>query len=148
VSSAGGPSDGAAYRGARLGLPSGGPGSIAGFEARAAALVVDCVAAGLVAGLFVAILGHQHGRYGALPRNWSLVPFFVDYIAGLIVAGRTLGMYLLGVRVIRVDRHGAVTPWQALIRAVLLVLIIPAVVTDKDGRGLHDRVVGTAVVRD
>jgi hypothetical protein len=28
------------------------------------------------------------------------------------------------------------------------VLIIPAVVTDKDGRGLHDRVVGTAVVRD
>ena len=147
MSSAAAPSGGTAYRGARLGLPAGGPGSIAGVEARAVALVIDCVAAGLVAGLFVAIFGHHHGGYGALPRNWSLVPFFVDYIVGLVVAGRTLGMYLLGVRVIRVDRQAAVTPWQALIRAILLVLIIPAVITDKDGRGLHDRAVGTAVVR-
>jgi uncharacterized RDD family membrane protein YckC len=34
-----------------------------------------------------------------------------------------------------------------VVRTVLLFLLIPAVVVDKDGRGLHDRFTGTAVVR-
>jgi len=35
----------------------------------------------------------------------------------------------------------------ALVRTLLLGLVIPAVVTDDDGRGLHDRAAGTVVVR-
>jgi len=89
----------------------------------------------------------RHGGTAALPRNWSWVPFAVDYIGGLLVAGRTLGMYLTGVRVVRVDRNVAVDPWRAFVRTLLLVLIIPAVITDRDQRGLHDRIVATAVVR-
>ena len=135
-----------AYRGERLGLPASGPGSIAPIGARIAAFIVDCLASGLVAGLFVAALS-RHGGTAALPRNWSWVPFAVDYIGGLLVAGRTLGMYLTGVRVVRVDRNVAVDPWRAFVRTLLLVLIIPAVITDRDQRGLHDRIVATAVVR-
>jgi len=41
----------------------------------------------------------------------------------------------------------AVDPWRAFVRTLLLVLIIPAVITDRDQRGLHDRIVATAVVR-
>jgi hypothetical protein len=35
----------------------------------------------------------------------------------------------------------------AAVRTALLLLVIPAVVWDADGRGLHDRVAGTAIVR-
>jgi uncharacterized RDD family membrane protein YckC len=136
-----------AYRGERLGLPAGGPGSIANFNRRAVAFIVDVIASALVAGLFVATLSHSHSGYGGLPQNWSLIPFCVDYIGGMLFAGRTVGMYLVGIRIIRVDRPLAVNPWQALIRTLLLVIVVPAVITDKDGRGLHDRVAATAVVR-
>jgi uncharacterized RDD family membrane protein YckC len=134
------------YRGERLGLPPEGPGSIAEVPPRLAAFIVDCVASALVAALFVAAIGHRSGS-GALPGNWSLIPFAVDYLVGLLVAGRTLGMYLTGIRVVRVDRPAAVDPWRAFVRTLLLILIVPAVITDRDRRGLHDRVSTTAVVR-
>lgn len=134
------------YRGERLGLPADGPGSIAAFGARIVAFIVDCVAAGVVAGLFIAAFGHRGGT-SALPQNWSLIPFAVDYLAGMLIFGRTLGMYLTGIRVIRVDRDVAVDPSRAVIRTLLLMLIVPAVISDRDRRGLHDRVAATAVVR-
>jgi uncharacterized RDD family membrane protein YckC len=134
------------YRGERLGLPASGPGSIAEIGPRVVAFIVDCVASGLVAALFVAAIGHRSGS-SALPGNWSLIPFAVDYLVGLLVAGRTVGMYLTGIRVIRVDGPLAIDPWRAFIRTLLLILIVPAVITDRDRRGLHDRVSGTAVVK-
>jgi uncharacterized RDD family membrane protein YckC len=82
-----------------------------------------------------------------LPGTWSLVPFVLDYVVGLLVAGRTLGMYLFGLRVIRVSRDVAVDPLRALGRTVLLALLIPALVFDRDNRGMHDRLTDTAVVR-
>ncbi|CPU67518.1 Conserved membrane protein of uncharacterised function [Mycobacteroides abscessus] len=36
---------------------------------------------------------------------------------------------------------------RGLLRTVLLCLVIPAVVWDADGRGLHDRAAGTVLVR-
>jgi uncharacterized RDD family membrane protein YckC len=136
-----------AYRGERLGLPAQGPGSIVDFSRRVVALIVDMLASGLVAALFVATFAHPKNGYSALPQNWSLAAFFVDYVAGILVAGRTLGMYLVGIRVIRVDANLAVNPLQAITRTVLLMVVVPAVIVDRDGRGLHDRVAATAVVR-
>jgi uncharacterized RDD family membrane protein YckC len=135
-----------AYRGENLGLPETGRGSLATTGVRLGAFVVDALASSLVAGLFVQAHAGS-GVAGHLPGSWSLVPFAVDYIVGLLVAGRTLGMYLVGLRVIRVDRDAAVDPVRAVIRTVLLTLLIPALVWDRDGRGLHDRFTDTAVVR-
>ncbi len=126
-----------AYRGERLGLPEAGTGSIAPTGPRLLAFAVDAIASGLVGALFV----------GGVPGSWSLVPFFVDYVAGIPLAGRTLGMYLCGLRLVRVDRTAAVDPVRALLRTALLALLIPAVIWDRDTRGLHDRVTDTAVVR-
>lgn len=137
-----------AYRGERLGLPEQGQGSLAGPGARVGALLVDCIASGLVAALGVAIARRGSGDTAShLPGSWSLIPFALDYLVGLLVAGRTLGMNLFGIRVIRVDRDAAVNPWRAVVRTFFLVLLIPAVIFDKDGRGLHDRLAETAVVR-
>jgi hypothetical protein len=34
-----------------------------------------------------------------------------------------------------------------LLRTLLILLVIPAVVYDNEGRGLHDRIVGSAVMQ-
>lgn len=137
-----------AYRGQRLGLPEHGPGSLSTTGQRLGAFVVDALASALVAGLFVQMLRRSSGDAASrLPGSWSLIPFTVDYVLGLLVAGRTLGMYLFSLRVIRIDRNAAIDPWRAALRTFLLLLLIPAVIWDRDGRGLHDRVTDTAVVR-
>lgn len=135
-----------AHRGERLGLPASGPGSIASTGARLGAFVADAVASSLVAALFVQARTRS-GVAGHLPGSWSLIPLAVDYVVGMLVAGRTLGMYLFGLRVVRVDREAAVDPWRAVVRTLLLFLLVPAVIWDRDGRGLHDRYSDTAVVR-
>jgi uncharacterized RDD family membrane protein YckC len=134
------------YRGEKLGLPSDGPGSLAPTGPRLLAFVVDAVASSLVAALFV---GHKGGGSFAdrLPGSWSLIPFAIDYVVGTLVAGRTVGMYLTGLRLVRVDREAAIDPLRAIVRTALLGLLIPAVIFDRDGRGLHDRLTGTGVVR-
>jgi uncharacterized RDD family membrane protein YckC len=134
------------YRGERLGRPSAGPGSLATTGTRLAALLVDCVASALVAALFVAGRGHRDVA-DRLPGSWSLVPLAIDYVVGLVLAGQTLGMHLFGIRAIRVDGKERILPLPAAARTLLLVALVPAVIVDRDGRGLHDRLAGTAIVR-
>lgn len=105
------------------------------------------MASALVAAAFVAIFSHRTGAGSQLPRTWSLVPFAIDYVVGMLVAGRTLGMYLLGLQVVRVDASRAVSPAQAVVRTALLMVLVPALISDRDGRGLHDRLAGTVVIR-
>jgi uncharacterized RDD family membrane protein YckC len=135
-----------AYRGERLGLPATGQGAIAKTNPRIWAFIVDALAASLVAGLFVSARGAP-GTTSHLPGLWSWIPFVLDYVVGLLVAGRSLGMYLLKIRVIRVDQDAAIGPGRAIVRTVLLSLLIPALVWDRDGRGMHDRFTDTAVVQ-
>jgi|SRR3954469_881798 uncharacterized RDD family membrane protein YckC len=134
------------YRGEQLGLPRDGRGSLAPTGARLGAFMVDAIASGLVAALFVHKAG-AHGVAQRLPGTWSLIPFALDYIVGVLVAGRTLGMHLFGLRVIRVSKDVAVDPLRAVGRTALLALLVPALVFDRDNRGMHDRLTDTAVVR-
>lgn len=134
------------FRGERLGLPESGPGSLSSTGQRLGAFVVDALAAFLIAGLFVQFR-HADNAADRLPGSWSLIPLALDYLLGLLLVGRTLGMNLFGLRVIRVDQPVAVDPVRAIVRTGLLFLLLPAVIWDKDGRGLHDRASKTAVVR-
>jgi uncharacterized RDD family membrane protein YckC len=126
-------------RGASLGLPADGPGSLAAFSTRAGAFLIDSIAAALVAGLFTA---------PGLPGNWSLASFAVLTVVSLVAAGQTPGMRLLGLRLAHPRPGARLAPWRAVVRTGLLVLLVPALLVDADGRGLHDRLTGTAVVRD
>lgn len=132
-------------RGVGLGLPLQGPGSLAPTGRRLLAFLIDAVGCALIAALFV----HHPGETGVAARApgiWSLIPFAVDYIGGMLLLGRTVGMRLTGLRIIRVDAHLAVNPWRAVVRTALLALLIPALVFDRDGRGFHDRLTDTAVI--
>ena len=62
------------------------------------------------------------------------------------IAGASFGQRIVGLAVVRLDgeRLGLL---GALLRSVAICLVIPPLVWDRDSRGLHDRWVGTAVVR-
>ena len=126
-------------RGAALGLPADGPGSLATFGSHVGAFFVDAFASALVAGLFTA---------PDLPGNWSLVSFGLITVGTLVVFGQTPGMRLLGLRLAHPQAGQRLALWRAVVRTALLVLLVPALVVDADGRGLHDRLTSTAVVRD
>jgi uncharacterized RDD family membrane protein YckC len=126
-------------RGASLGLPADGPGSLASFGSRVIAFLVDALGSALVAGLFTA----PH-----LPGNWSLAAFAGVTVVTLIAFGQTPGMRLLGLRLAHPRPGERLTPWRAVVRTALLCLLVPALLVDADGRGLHDRLTDTGVVRD
>jgi hypothetical protein len=126
-------------RGASLGLPAEGPGSLAGFQSRALAFLVDAIGSALVAGLFTA----PH-----LPGNWALAAFAAITVVTLVVFGQTPGMRLLGLRLAHPRPGQRLAVWRGVVRTALLCLLVPALVVDSDGRGLHDRLTDTAVVRD
>jgi uncharacterized RDD family membrane protein YckC len=126
-------------RGASLGLPPDGPGSLAPFGTRVVAYVVDAVIAALVAGIFTA---------PRLPQSWSLLAFAAIYVVALVVFGQTPGMRALGLRLAHPRQGSRLALWRAVVRTALLLLLVPALVVDADGRGLHDRLTDTAVVSD
>ena len=126
-------------RGASLGLPADGPGSLASFGSRVLAFGVDALGSALVAGLFTA---------PRLPGNWSLAAFAAVTVVTLLAFGQTPGMRLLGLRLAHPRVGERLAPWRAVVRTALLCLLVPALLVDADGRGLHDRLTDTAVVRD
>jgi hypothetical protein len=134
-----------AYRGAALGLAERGPGSLAPLDRRILAFAIDSVGSGLVAALFVR-RRDLPGLASHLPGQWSLLALFVEYVIGLVLLGRSAGMLLTGLRVIRLRRNVAVGPLRAALRTALLMLVVPALLLDRDLRGMHDRLTDTAVI--
>jgi uncharacterized RDD family membrane protein YckC len=131
--------------GVRLGLPADGPGSVASIGARLGAFVIDAIVANLLAGL-----PYLFGvRYSPNARGFAILgAFLVVELIFDAIYGQTPGKRLLGIRVIRVDGDGLGSfPWL-LLRTVLLGVLVPAVVWDRDRRGLHDKASGTVVVLD
>jgi uncharacterized RDD family membrane protein YckC len=61
--------------------------------------------------------------------------------------GYSIGHRIMKLAVVRLD-GGRVGLWRAIIRTSLIVLVIPAFIWDtRDGRGLQDKAVGTAIIR-
>ena len=131
------------YAGHRLGMPQNGPGSIAGFGRRTAALLVDwLIAYGLSA------LGMSLGLVSM--QTLSTAVLVVWLLLGAIsvrLFGFTPGQMALGLMVVSADNRDGVGIGRALARGLLTALVIPPLFTDSDQRGLHDLATKTAVVR-
>jgi uncharacterized RDD family membrane protein YckC len=142
LSGPGAPTAGA-YPGERLGLPKDGAGSIARFGRRIAALCVDwLVSYGLAA------LAMTMGliSLGALSTAVMAV-WFVLGVVSVRLFGFSPGQLALGLKVVPVDGRAHVGTGRALARGVLIALVIPALFTDSDLRGLHDLATKTAVIK-
>ncbi len=137
------------YRGERLGLPAEGPGSVAGFGRRLGALMIDWVASLLLVRLAFSNLVPTSANASGTNSGYSLmvlVVFGLEVAVFTWLASSSFGQRIVGLSVVRVDgsRLGL---GRACVRAALLCLVVPAVVWDRDSRGLHDKAVGSVCVK-
>lgn len=135
-------STGTPYPGSRLGLPADGPGSVASWGRRIAALVLDWFASLAVA---AAVLGGA--VWGQGWEAWAPLGVFA-LESGVLTAlmGGSFGQLLLRIVVVRVDGK-PVGLLQALGRAVLICLVVPPLIFNRDNRGLHDLAFKTIVLQ-
>jgi uncharacterized RDD family membrane protein YckC len=134
--------DGGSYPGSRLGLPQRGPGSVARFGRRLVGVMIDWLLCSLVAAALwgYSITGGDSGSFK------PLVIFAVQHLILVGTIGFTIGHRVVGLRVVRLG-GGLPGFVPALARTILLVLAIPALIWDRDDRGLHDKVAATVVIR-
>lgn len=122
--------------------------SVAPMGRRMIALIVDWVLCYLIVSAVTAhriFTGTNNPHYFA--ASWGTLALFVFEVYLLTaVSGLTVGKRLLGIRVIRTGGGVPGFTWAAL-RTLLLLFVVPACLTDRDGRGLHDRATDTIVVR-
>ena len=128
------------YPGERLGLPQSGSGSVATMGRRLVALLIDWAAAGILANAYASKW---------TPSSLALLQleiFLTQVLLFTALIGASFGQQLLGMQV-RNLAGGRATIGQILLRTFLIALVIPAAIWDRDGRGLHDRLANTVVVR-
>jgi uncharacterized RDD family membrane protein YckC len=122
--------------------PSELPGEVAGLGRRFGAISIDWLASVLVASVVFPGL-----------RPWSdnasfpiLVVFFAEVCLFTWFFASSFGQRILRIQV--VDMAGQrLSLWRIAVRTLLICLVIPAVIYDAQGRGLHDRAVGSVAVR-
>ena len=128
-----------AFRGERLGLPPAGSGSMAGIWRRVLALAIDWLVCLIVARVLV------DDAQSASASFATLGVFFVEVTVLTWLTGASFGQRLAGLRV--VGRTRRLELLGCVLRTALICVVIPPLVWDADGRGLHDRAVDSVVVR-
>nr|WP_314844396.1 RDD family protein [uncultured Microbacterium sp.] len=127
-------------------MPETGTGSIARPGRRIGALVIDYVAATIIATGFLGYDQFALPSEAGLTQFAPLAVFAALQILFIPTAGGSPGHRILGMRVIRLD-GGWVGLWRPVVRTLLLVVVIPAVVWDSDQRGLHDKLTRLVLIR-
>jgi uncharacterized RDD family membrane protein YckC len=138
-------------------------GNYSGAVSRLAAFALDLVISSLVFTLALAAVNFSAGIVLGHPVHWtrsnSLVVAVISGVWLLMyfaycwaTTGKTPGMTLLGIRVVRADGAHA-EPWRAVVRTLILPisvalfwLSLPLILVQRAHRAPHDLVAGTAVV--
>ena len=130
------------WPGQTMGLPKEGSGSLASVMRRTFGVLIDWLLAMLIANLLELFTNSLGGPAFLGYAVWVVM----GIVCGWLFA-RTPGMALLGMGVARLDVPGSsVGLWRAAVRTLLTAVLVPAAMVDADGRGLHDRATGTAVI--
>ncbi|WP_243730465.1 RDD family protein [Nesterenkonia salmonea] len=128
----------AGHPGDQLGLPPTGPGSLAPWSRRILALFIDW---GIASVISLAWFDYN---------VWvTLGIFLLIHVVLVGLLGVSLGKRLARIQVVRLHQNAPASvpgPLWALVRALLLLLVVPAVVVSPDGRALHDKIAGTVQV--
>jgi hypothetical protein len=133
------PGQDASYPGQRLGLPETGSGSMARLGRRVVALFIDWIAATLIARALV-------GEPQTTLESFTTLGIFALEVTILTwLWGASFGQRIVGIRVLgRGRRLGLI---GSALRTLLICVVIPPLIWDADGRGLHDRAVNSVVLR-
>ena len=114
----------------------------ASISRRLVALSLDWAVATLSTGLLFPVFASS-----LAPSLTRLAVFVLE--VGLLTAlgGASIGQRIMGIRVVSFPDQYFVTPPMAFLRTFLIALVIPALVIDSEGRGLHDRFTKSQVIR-
>lgn len=118
------------------------PSDAAGFGRRLAGLCIDWAVS-----IGVSLLLFRQVAYGSSESSAAILAIFATEVILLTwLSSASFGQRVVGLVVVRTDgeRLGL---WRAALRTLLLCLVIPALVMDSQGRGLHDRAVDSIVLR-
>lgn len=130
------------WPGEKLGLPQSGPGALASVARRSGGVAIDWIMCWIVASFL-------HMFTDALGGTSTMTLMFFVILGSVSVAlfARTPGQAVLGMGVARVDdRNARVGVVRAIARTLFTIFVLPAAMVDADGRGMHDRATGTAVI--
>jgi uncharacterized RDD family membrane protein YckC len=109
-------------------------------------------------------------RIGALFIDWAIASFTTALIyplqassleptlvrlaifvfeVGLLTSfgGASIGKRVFGIRVVTWPDYYFVKPGAAFLRVFLVVLVLPALFIDSEGRGFHERISKTTIIR-
>jgi uncharacterized protein YybS (DUF2232 family) len=93
------------------------------------------------------LANEQFNSYGSTQSGTLTLLIFVVQVAFFtVLIGASFGQQLLGIG-IRSVSGGRIGVIQSILRTLLLALVIPALIWDRDGRGLHDKLTNAAVLR-
>ena len=76
-----------------------------------------------------------------------LLVMALEYLILVSFGGSSFGHRLVGLKVVRFSDGGTVSPVQALIRTVLMIIIVTAITFDENGRGVNERLSDTVLVK-
>ena len=109
---------------------------------RFVAILIDWFASTFVAGLS----NHDALPFSGHPSYLPLLVFGLEVWILTATTGASFGQRLVRLRVVSLDGR-PLNPVRAFVRTVLLCLAVPALIWDRDLRGLHDKAANTVVVR-
>ena len=111
----------------------------AGLGRRFAALTLDWTMCSILSG-FIWVGSWGHGQFA------PLVIFFIEVSILTSLQQASAGQRILKLRVVDFTNGGLVSPARVLLRTLLICLVLPAVFM-KDGRGLHDHLARSLVIK-
>lgn len=116
-------------------------GTVAGFGRRLIAIGIDWLLS-----IGISLLLFREVAYGSTESSAAILLIFAAEVILLTwLTSASFGQRFLGITVVRIDgsRLGL---GRVALRTLLICLVIPAVVYDSYGRGLHDRAVGSVAL--
>ena len=122
-----------------LGMTNHERGEVAGMGRRFAALTLDWLMSWAVGSL---AFDQAEGR-----PIWIAAIFFFEIVLFTALTGSSAGQRILKLSVGTYPEGDSLSFGKIVLRTILILLVIPAVVFDSDGRGLHDRIVHSAVFK-
>ena len=109
---------------------------------RIVALAIDWAASILVAQVIPGV-----SEYGSRSNSLVTLAVFTSEVVILTwLMGASFGQKLVGLRIIAMDGKN-VKLIQAIVRTFFIVLVFPPLLTDKDNRGLHDKIARTKIIK-
>lgn len=131
------------WPGEKLGLPQAGPGSLASVLRRCGGVLIDW----LISRALALMLNKLGLSFLGDTATLALIIFAVVGMLSVMIFARTPGQAVMKMGVARIDARAAhVGVWRSIVRTLLTIAVLPAAMVDADGRGLHDRATGTAVI--